>query len=142
MHGISKRNLVGFMPLLFRRWPWEAILCKRAAPASSSVTPHFLRRINRLRIRTRLGIVHCGQGIRFGHYPKLALFRYSGMAASAGPRLPPRPISVSMLTFLHGEVLYFQQSAQKNRKHPYGLASFRPTAPAAHLGDCRRGINV
>jgi hypothetical protein len=67
----------------------------------------------------------------------LALFRPPGKAASVGPRLPPgqlfsgskMPLSVSMLTVLRGEILYFQPPANQNRKLLYDLASFRPAPP-------------
>jgi hypothetical protein len=69
----------------------------------------------------------------------LALFPPPGKAASVGPRLPPgqllsgsrMPLSVSMLTVLNGEILYFQPPAHQKRKLPYGLASFRTTKNTA-----------
>jgi hypothetical protein len=69
----------------------------------------------------------------------LALFRSPGKPASVGPRLPPgqllsssrMPLSVSMLTVLHGEILYFQPPANQKRKLLYDLASFRPTRNTA-----------
>jgi hypothetical protein len=57
----------------------------------------------------------------------LALFRPPGKAASVGQRLLPRQLlpALSTLTVLHGEALYFQQSANRERKLLYDLASFR-----------------
>ena len=69
--------------------------------------------------------------------PILAAFRHPG-EASVGPRLPSdrsfsgskMPLSVSMLTVLHGETLYLRPPANQKRKLLYDLASFRCLPPA------------
>ena len=69
----------------------------------------------------------------------LALFCLPGKVAGVGPQFPPGqffsaskiPKTVSMLTVLLGEILYFQPPASQKRRHPYGLASFRPSANTA-----------
>ena len=68
----------------------------------------------------------------------LASFRHPRKVASVGPRLPPgqllsgskMPLSVTMLTVLHREILYFQRLLKQKRKLLYDLASFRCLPPA------------
>jgi hypothetical protein len=49
----------------------------------------------------------------------------SGKAATVARRSPPpQPFSASILTVRNAEVLYLQPPANKNRKLPFGLASF------------------
>jgi hypothetical protein len=77
----------------------------------------------------------------------LALFRHPGKAARVAPQLPPgqllscskMPLSVSMLTVLHGEILYFQPPANQKRKLPCDLTSSGNTHKLLKVRGCSIG---